>query len=46
MPVIKYPEITKNTSTPTKPPGNHRESMWNKITANTATARKPSTNGQ
>ena len=40
--VIKYPEITKNTSTPTKPPPNPGTPKWNNNTATTATARSPS----
>jgi hypothetical protein len=42
MPVIRNPEITKKTSTPTKPPGIQRKPRWNSTTATTATARRPS----
>ncbi|GAA3607639.1 hypothetical protein GCM10022199_09270 [Marihabitans asiaticum] len=39
--VIKNPEITKKTSTPTYPPANTCGQMWNTTTSETATARKP-----
>ena len=42
MLVIRNPEITKNTSTPTKPPENPGRSKWKNITGNTAIARSPS----
>ena len=45
-PVIKKPEITKNTSTPTKPPPIPGSWAWNSTTANTATARRPSMSGR
>ncbi len=44
--MIKKPEITKNTSTPRKPPGNKFTDWWNKMTATTANARKPSSAGE
>eukprot|EP00964_Phaeocystis_antarctica_P100658 scaffold66252_cov72-Phaeocystis_antarctica.AAC.4 len=34
--------MTKNTSTPVKPPGSHAWSTWYTMTAVTATARRPS----
>lgn len=40
-PVIKYPEITKNTSTPTYPPGKDKGKAWNKTTDATAKALRP-----
>jgi hypothetical protein len=43
--VIKNPEITKNTSTPAKPPVRPGHAAWYKTTANTATPRTPSTSG-
>src|SRR5690606_3332846 len=42
LPVIRKPEITKKTSTPTKPPASNAGSIWKKTTAKTAKARKPS----
>ena len=42
MPVIKKPEITKKTSTPTKPPPTNSAPTWKATTANTATPRRPS----
>lgn len=42
---IKYPEITKNRSTPMYPPGKKLGKKWNKITEITATALKPSISG-
>src|SRR4249919_2641226 len=44
--VIRYPEITKNTSTPTNPPVNSELLRWKNITERTATARNPSTSGR
>jgi len=40
--VIKYPLITKKTSTPTKPPLNSLKPAWKKITGTTARVLKPS----
>ena len=40
--MIRYPLITKNTSTPTNPPLNNSNPAWNKMTGRTARARKPS----
>src|SRR6056297_1091907 len=40
--VIRKPEITKKTSTPTKPPAKMSNPAWKKITGSTATARSPS----
>lgn len=40
--VIRYPEITKKTSTPMKPPLNPGMFAWNKTTGAIASARKPS----
>jgi hypothetical protein len=40
--VIRYPLITKKTSTPTNPPEKVLNPAWNKITGKTAIARKPS----
>ena len=45
-PVIKKPEMTKNTSKPTNPPLTPGISAWNRTTATTATARKPSMSGR
>lgn len=42
IPVIKYPEITKKTSTPTKPPLNMELLRWYAKTRKTATALNPS----
>jgi hypothetical protein len=42
MEEIKYPEITKKTSTPINPPGNHAGNAWKATTIKTATARSPS----
>ena len=42
MDVMRYPLMTKKTSTPTKPRLNVSNPAWNKITGITATARKPS----
>jgi hypothetical protein len=39
-PAITKPEITKNTSTPTKPPG-MIPPAWKSITSNIAIARNP-----
>jgi len=41
IPVIKKPEITKNTSTPAKPPDNKDGLKWNSTTAITAIALSP-----
>jgi hypothetical protein len=43
---MRYPEITKNTSTPTNPPGKSPGKAWNMTTARTATARRPSMSGR
>ena len=40
--VIKYPLITKNTSTPRKPPLNNSNPAWYNITPITEIALKPS----
>jgi hypothetical protein len=37
--VMRYPEMTKNTSTPTNPPGRTDGQKWKTTTATTATAR-------
>jgi hypothetical protein len=42
MVVIKNPEITKNISTPTKPPLNVSMPAWKRITDRTATPLSPS----
>jgi len=42
--VIRYPEITKNTSTPTYPPA--PEPAVKSTTARTARARSPSISGR
>ncbi len=44
--VIRKPDSTKNTSTPTNPPENREILAWNKMTAMTATARRPSMSGR
>jgi len=44
-PVIKKPEITKKTSTPTKPPEKPGTPKWYNTTAATAQARKPLMSG-
>ena len=46
MPVIRKPEITKNTSTPMKPPGMAFGKAWKCRTSITAMARRPSTSGR
>ena len=46
MVVIKYPDRTKNISTPRKPPGSQAASMWKIMTAKTANARMPSKSGR
>ena len=43
--VMRYPEMTKNTSTPRKPPPSQRLSAWYTMTAMTASARRPSRPG-
>src|SRR3954469_25530638 len=43
--VITNPEITKKTSTPTKPPGTGRPA-WKATTASTASARRPWMSGR
>ncbi|MDO8669883.1 MAG: hypothetical protein Q7O66_00430 [Dehalococcoidia bacterium] len=43
--VIRKPLITKNASTPRKPPGNQVRSAWYRITTMTASARNPSIPG-
>ena len=45
MPVIRKPEITKNTSTPIKPPGIASGKAWKCSTNITAMARTPSMSG-
>jgi hypothetical protein len=40
-PVMRKPEMTKNTSTPTNPPDMNGRPAWNPRTASTATARSP-----
>jgi len=45
-PVIRNPEMTKKTSTPTKPPSRPGIPAWNSTTASTATARRPSMSGR
>src|SRR6188768_3474206 len=42
MPVIRYPEMTKNTSTPTKPPASPGTPAWASTTRPMASARSPS----
>src|SRR6266487_645584 len=44
--VIRKPEITKNTSTPTNPPCTPSRSAWYSTTESTAKARKPSMSGR
>ena len=44
--VIKNPEMTKNTSTPMKPPRILDGNAWYPTTSSTATARKPSMSGR
>jgi hypothetical protein len=46
IPVIRYPEITKKISTPTKPPKTAGASKWNATTASTAMARSQSTSSR
>ena len=46
QPVMRKPETTKKTSTPRKPPGSQLTSPWNTMTAATATARSPSSDGE
>ncbi len=43
--VIRNPDSTKKTSTPTNPPENRAILAWNKMTTMTATARNPSMSG-
>src|SRR5689334_15019894 len=43
---MRNPEMTKKTSTPTKPPGTPGTAAWNSTTARTATARSPSMSGR
>lgn len=45
-PVITKPEITKKTSTPTKPPVRRGTPAWKRTTSRTAMARRPSTSGR
>ena len=42
MPEIKYPEMTKNISTPMNPPGMKNGQAWKRTTMPTATVLKPS----
>ncbi|WP_235436623.1 hypothetical protein [Arthrobacter sp. RIT-PI-e] len=44
-PVMRYPEITKNTSTPMNPPLGH-PSRWSSTTTVTANARRPWMSGR
>jgi len=44
--VMRKPEMTKKTSTPTKPPGTIQGKAWNKTTDPTAMARSPSMSGR
>ena len=44
--VIREPEITKNTSTPTNPDGSSAAAAWYSTTASTAIARRPSISGR
>jgi hypothetical protein len=44
--VIRKPEMTKKTSTPTKPPGASGTRAWKRMTKMTAIARRPSTSGR
>ena len=44
--VIRNPDRTKNTSTPTNPPWKAPSRRWNSTTATTANARSPSTSGR
>jgi hypothetical protein len=46
MDAIRKPEITKKTSTPTKPPGIQSSPIWNRMTGITAHARRPSISGR
>lgn len=46
MEVIRNPEITKNTSTPTNPPESQPRPRWKSTTGMTAKARRPSTSGR
>jgi hypothetical protein len=46
MPDIKYPEITKNTSTPINPPVNNYGYAWNMTTIVIAIVLSPSISGQ
>ena len=43
---IKNPEMTKNTSTPMKPPGNQPGNAWKPTTGRMASARRPSISGR
>jgi hypothetical protein len=45
-PVMRKPEMTKKTSTPTNPPATPGTPAWNRTTASTATARRPSMSGR
>ena len=45
-PVIRKPDSTKNTSTPTKPPREPGTPAWNSTTRRTATPRSPSMSGR
>ena len=44
--VIRKPEMTKNTSTPTNPPGSADGQKWQTTTIATATARSPWISGR
>ena len=44
--VIRKPEMTKNTSTPTKPPVQPGTPAWKANTGTIATARNPSMSGR
>jgi hypothetical protein len=45
-PVIRYPLITKKTSTPTNPPGSQVALRWKTMTDTTAIALRPSISGR
>jgi len=46
MPEIKYPEITKNTSTPINPPVSNYGYAWNMTTMDIAIVLNPSISGR
>ena len=43
---MRKPEMTKNTSTPTKPPGRADGNEWKTTTVTMAIARSPSMSGR